>query len=307
MRSRCVFATSSSASPRHAIGPPRCASPIIGRTPPRGSTWPCSRHGERVPARASSAPCSAKQRRRCLAVPACRAATCSCFASVDTPITNALPGAQRRSACSRADVADLDAHARALRDRRAVAGEVDRADLERVRARRQRAVRWPLPYHETLPFAVRRAQYEDARAVEVERDVRRLAQRVRDADEVGLMVAVRREDVAVRVDREDLRRLRVELDAVRQVDRLVLVRRDGSRTRYVPSGARVPRSSRPFHVQRRPARAGAAAPRGARPPASCAFRTETVTSSARRSLKKIVACRARSRRSARARARPIVP
>ena len=41
-RSRGVVATSSSARPRHAIGPPSCASPITGRTPRARSTWPCS-------------------------------------------------------------------------------------------------------------------------------------------------------------------------------------------------------------------------------------------------------------------------
>ena len=63
---------------------------------------------------------------------------------------------------------------------------------------------------------------EDALAVEVEIHVRALAELVANPDEVRLMVAVGRERVAVRRHRLDDGRGRVELDRVRQDDRLML-------------------------------------------------------------------------------------
>jgi hypothetical protein len=121
------------------------------------------------------------------------------------------------------DVADSQRQVPALLHRSGVARQIGRSKLERVFARRKRlTVRLTVP----RDAAARRVQErtENTAAVEIELHMCGLAQLVRDTDEVGLLVAVRRELLTIGDCVAHDGDSGVQLDLVRQEDRLVLLR-----------------------------------------------------------------------------------
>ena len=183
------------------------------------STWPCSRTvsryvpGERA-ARSFNTGADAKPER----VPSVQRYR---FASVETRMRKRASGFTVTRARGERDVAQRDGDP--LHLGRTVAGEIDRADDERVRPRREQP-----PVHLAVPrdlvLRLVRAPADDALPVDEDEHVRVLAQLVVDRHRVRLVVAVGREHGTHRARIEHCGELRLEHDRVRDEDGAPLVR-----------------------------------------------------------------------------------